>query len=82
MRMGLVHYKAVHAAGRGQKTNTRAQDAINSIWGKVKRAADRYMHSYGGSSITFMSKCPAHITDLVQELLYHKFPCYRHGRSL
>lgn len=46
MRMGLVHYKEVHAAGRGQKTSTRAQDAINSIWVKVKRAADRYIYSF------------------------------------
>lgn len=44
--MGLVHYKQVHAAGRGQRSNTRAQDAINAIWIKVKRAADRYMEDY------------------------------------
>lgn len=46
MRMGLVHYKNVHAAGRGQGTNTRAQDAINGIWAKVKRSAYRYIHTY------------------------------------
>lgn len=46
MRMGLVHYKDVHVAGRGNVMNTRAQDAINSLWLKVKRAADRYIQSY------------------------------------
>lgn len=44
--MGLVNYKDVHVAGRGNVTNTRAQDAINAIWKKVKRAAYRYIDSH------------------------------------
>lgn len=55
MRMGLVHYKEVHAAGRGQGPNTRAQDAINAIWAKVKRAADRYIQTY----VSLQTLCPA-----------------------
>lgn len=53
--MGLVHYKEVHAAGRGQGANTRAQDAINTIWTKVKRSADRYIQTY----TALQSLCPA-----------------------
>lgn len=54
MRMGLVHFKGVHVAGRGGTSNTCAQDAINSIWLKVTRAADRYIASY----TALQSLCP------------------------
>lgn len=51
MRMGLVHYKDVHTAGRGNGANTRAQDAINGIWAKVKRNAERYIHTFAALQV-------------------------------
>lgn len=40
--MGLVHWKSRQTHGTGNKPNTRAQSAINSVTAKVKAHADRY----------------------------------------
>lgn len=41
--MGLVHFKSVHVAGRGNKANTRAQDTIKNIMTKCRRSGYRYI---------------------------------------
>lgn len=42
MRMGLCHFKAQHSNGTGNRPNTRAQAAINSMSAKIDRIAARY----------------------------------------
>lgn len=42
MRMGLCHFKARHSNGTGNRPNTRAQAAINSMSAKIDRIAARY----------------------------------------
>lgn len=42
MRMGLCHFKSQHSSGTGNKPNTRAQAAVNSITAKINKFATRY----------------------------------------
>lgn len=54
MRMGLVHFKSVHVAGRGNKANTRAQDTIKNIMSKCRRAGQRYI----AARAALLALCP------------------------